>query len=190
MTSEQVSEAVLVRCLDASEAAVVLMCAWYGGKNAALDRRDLGFTSNDDGSGYALAEIPLRWIRPNEEGVRYDGTCDFERVQRYALLDITTPVHLSFGKRSSLRGPFAAVNDGGHRVSAWRLTNRVFAPAVMRMSQYKCLVAHREALRPLGSTVERRNLDSTAGRENGLSRGRAALELLAQMGVPAFGSRP
>lgn len=143
-TQKQMSPRI-IRWINREQARSALSMAWFGGKNANRPSSTaLDLTANDDGSGYVELAMPLDWIRPNELGERYDGTVDRDRVIRYTQLAITTPVYLLYGKRLQRLGrKHANVMDGGHRVSAARLTRLTMIPAIMQRSAFKCLVASR-----------------------------------------------
>lgn len=127
----------ILEVLGPDQANRTLVEAWWGGKNAGLPRTALNPTGNDDGSGWVLAEIELALIRPNEEPGRYDSTVDPVRASAYAGAQITAPVHLLFGERVARRGAiYAAVMDGGHRVSAARIRGDHVIRAVMRRADY------------------------------------------------------
>lgn len=131
-----------IRQLTREEANRILGDAWWGGKHKGEPRRDRDYTSNDDGSGWILADVPLHRVRPNEEGDLYDGTANAERVREYVRRPISAPVHLSYGPRMVRRGAaHANVLDGGHRVSAARLRGDERILAIMQRSHFESLMA-------------------------------------------------
>lgn len=130
------------RTIDHGTAIRELASAWWGGKNATQPfNPEIKFLTNDDGSGYVIAVIPLDWVRPNEAGDRYDGTVDRDRALRYARQSINTPVYLLFGARMERLGrAHANVMDGGHRVSAARLRGDPAIKAIMQRSHLERLI--------------------------------------------------
>jgi hypothetical protein len=132
----------IIRHMTRHEADAALGDAWWGGKNKGAKRVDHGYTSNDDGSGWVEAHVPLDKVRPNEAGELYDGTADPARVAEYASKKIDTPVHLLFSERAARKGSkHAAVMDGGHRVSAARKRGDASIRAVMQRSHFDRLMS-------------------------------------------------
>lgn len=131
----------IIRLLSTLEADIVLGNAWWGGKNRGSKRIDHGYTSNDDGSGWIEAYVPLFKVKPNEAGDLYDGTSNPDRVAAYTSQRIETPVHLLYSERALRKGiRHAAVMDGGHRVSAARKRGDATIRAVMQLSHFERLM--------------------------------------------------
>lgn len=129
------------RELTREQAEKALDDAWWGGKNKNERRSNLGHTSNDDGSGWVDAHVPLSKVRPNESGDLYDGTANESRVREYAGKRIDTPIRLVYGERMERNGAkHANVHDGGHRVSAARLRGDTHIRAIMQRSHYDRLM--------------------------------------------------
>lgn len=127
--------------LSRNDARALLHDIWYGGKNSDGAKIDIDHTSNDDGTGYVVANLPLAWIEANSAGIRFDGTVDEQRARRYADARITTPVHLRFGSRALHRNAVAAyVLDGGHRVSAARMRGDRHITVIMQTSHLQNLL--------------------------------------------------
>lgn len=74
--------------------------------------------SEGNGKRFLFGEVPLREIRANEDGARYDGTVDDVRMRDYAARDSEAPPVILV--RSRVTGELSVL-DGGHRVSAARI---------------------------------------------------------------------
>jgi hypothetical protein len=130
------------RYLTRTQARRELVRAWDEGKNAGTGFNCADPTSNDDGTGWLRANVPIDLVRANEEGDRYDSTTNYDRAKSYADNPISAPLQLVFRVRSVLNGhTTAAVVDGGHRISAARMRGDSYVPAIMQRSQYMLLLA-------------------------------------------------
>jgi hypothetical protein len=110
-----------MQVISAAQASALLRASFLAGKNAGHPQRWVPMRGDD--ADWIHMRMSLDWIDPNEDGDRYDSTVDRARAQSYAEEPGDFPaVHISYGPRRASRGATtAAVQDGGHRVTAARL---------------------------------------------------------------------